>query len=168
MAEPACICDPLLGKVCAHHAELAARVRTEGFDPVARSTGWVPAGDLADARHELDVLRGINVDLDRRYVLALQDVTKALAERDWLLAEAPDDLRDRYHRLKQPDEPHSGEDHVAVPREQWRQMCDLRDKAKAAAKSLVWFYGSRGWADFLATVDALDEDDPRGEVTGDG
>lgn len=42
---------------------------------------------LADVRHELDVLRGINVDLDQRLDLALQEVTKALAERDQARAE---------------------------------------------------------------------------------
>jgi len=61
--------------------------------------------------------------------------------------------------------------HVAVPVEQWRQMCELRDKVKLWRADL----NACGWTSeeasdntraVIAAVDALDEDDPQAEADG--
>jgi hypothetical protein len=53
------------------------------------------AAQLADARHELGVLRGIAVDLEQRLDLALGDVTRALGERDQARADTEQAGRDK-------------------------------------------------------------------------
>jgi hypothetical protein len=49
-----CICDPMLGVLCATHAELVNRVRWGGFDATARAAGWVPLADVLDALRDHD------------------------------------------------------------------------------------------------------------------
>lgn len=67
------------------------------------------------------------VDMQRKFAASQADLTQALTERDWLLAEAPDELRERYAAVPRVDSPRRATPHLDRLREDLARVRRERD-----------------------------------------